>query len=171
MRAIALPSVDVDSNGTIYAVWQDCRFRPGCTRNDLVLSTSADGETWSAPVRIPPAAGASSSPASLFIPGLAADPAHPGRLALVYAFYPTGSSTLGIGFVRSNDGGKTWVGRVRLDAQPFPVTWLPRAEGGRMVGDYFSTSFAGNRIVPVYGLATSPTDSRLRDGIFAASLR
>jgi hypothetical protein len=171
MRAIALPSVDVDSNGTIYAVWQDCRFRPGCTRNDLVLSTSADGETWSAPARIPPAAGAASSPASLFIPGLAADPAHPGRLALVYAFYPTGSSTLGIGFVRSNDGGKTWVGRVRLDAQPFRVTWLPRAEGGRMVGDYFSTSFAGNRIVPVYGLATSPTGSRLRDGIFAASLR
>jgi hypothetical protein len=73
--------------------------------------------------------------------------------------------------VRSNDGGKTWVGRVRLDAQPFRVTWLPRAEGGRMVGDYFSTSFAGNRIVPVYGLATPPTGSRLRDGIFAASLR
>src|SRR5205814_3443678 len=40
MRAIALPSVDVDSNGTIYAVWHDCRLRPGCKRNDLVISTS-----------------------------------------------------------------------------------------------------------------------------------
>jgi BNR repeat-like domain len=171
MRAISLPSVDVDSNGTIYAVWHDCRFRPGCTRNDLVISTSADGETWSAPSRIPPAAGAGASSTSLFVPGLAADPAHPGRLALVFAFYPTGSSTLGIGFVRSNDGGKTWFGRLRLDAQSLQPAWLPRAEGGRMVGDYFSTSFVGNRVVPVFALATSPLGGRLREGIFAASLR
>src|SRR4029077_2864064 len=56
MRAISLPSVDVDSNGTIYAVWHDCRFHPSCTRNDMVLSTSADGTTWTAPVRVPLAA-------------------------------------------------------------------------------------------------------------------
>ena len=31
MRAASLPSVDVDSAGTIYAAWHDCRFRPGCT--------------------------------------------------------------------------------------------------------------------------------------------
>jgi BNR repeat protein len=171
MRAISLPSVAADSNGTIYAVWHDCRFRPGCTRNDLVISTSTDGETWSPPARIPPTAGAAASSTSLFIPGLGVDPAHPGRLGLVYAFYPSGSSTLGIGFVRSNDGGKTWTGHLRLDAQPLRTTWLPRAEGGRMVGDYFSTSFAGNRVVPVFALATSPINGRLREGIFAASLR
>lgn len=170
MRAIALPSVDADSSGTIYAVWHDCRFRPGCTRNDLVISTSTDGQSWSPPARVPPTAGGASSSLSLFIPGLAADQAHPGRLALVYAFYPAGTSTLGIGFVRSNDGGKTWQARLRMDAQPMQVTWLPRAEGGRMIGDYLATSFAGNRVVSVFALAVSPLGSRLREGIFAASL-
>jgi hypothetical protein len=58
MRAIALPSLDVDSAGTIYAVWHDCRFRTGCLRNDMVLSTSTDGQTWTPPARVPIAAAA-----------------------------------------------------------------------------------------------------------------
>ena len=40
-----------------------------------------------------------------------------------------------------------------------------------MVGDYFSTSYAGSRVVPVFALATSPSNSRFREAIFAASLR
>jgi hypothetical protein len=170
MRAIALPSVDADSAGTIYAVWHDCRFRPGCTRNDMVISTSTDGQTWTPAARIP-VSDTTSSQLSAFVPGLGADPAHPGRLGLVYALYPSGSSTLGIAFVQSRDGGKTWGGRIRLDAQPFHVTWLPQADGGRMIGDYFSTSFAGDRVVPVFGLAVPPLRGRFREGIFAASLR
>jgi hypothetical protein len=50
MRAISLPSVERDSNGTIYATWSDCRFRAGCSQNDLVLSTST-AQTWTAPAR------------------------------------------------------------------------------------------------------------------------
>ncbi len=177
MRAIALPSLDIDSNGTIYAVWHDCRFRASCARNDMVLSTSADGLTWSAPTRIPLAPASSAE--SFFIPGLAADPAHPGRLGLVYAYTQAGSChgtnatkscLLGIGFAQSRDAGKTWSTQ-QLDAQPFSTTWLSRAEGGRMIGDYFSVSFAGDRVVPVFPLATSPMKSRFRQGIFAASLR
>jgi hypothetical protein len=174
MRAIALPSVDIDSAGTIYAAWHDCRFRPGCTANDLVLSTSHDGGlTWSAPARIP--IGAASSATNVFIPGIAADPARPGHLALVYAYDTTtacrgGVCTLGIGFTTSPDGGATWTPTRRLDAQPVSTNWLPRAEGGRMVGDYFSTSFAGNRVVPVFALATSPLEGRFREAIFATSL-
>jgi hypothetical protein len=57
-----------------------------------------------------------------------------------------------------------------LHAQPFSTNWLPRADGGRMVGDYFSVSFAGSRVVPVFALATSPLNGRLREAIFAASL-
>jgi len=177
MRAISLPSLDVDSTGTIYAVWHDCRFRPSCARNDMVLSTSTDGLTWSAPTRIPLAPG--SSGASFFIPGLAADPAHPGRLGLVYAYYHAGSCRgsnaskacqLGIGFAQSRDSGKTWSTQ-HLDAQPYSTSWVARAEGGRMVGDYFSVSFADDRVVPVFALATSPLKGRFREGIFAASLR
>jgi len=168
MRAISLPSVESDSNGTIYATWSDCRFRSSCTKNDLVLSTSTDGMTWTAPVQITAGANA-------FIPGLAADPAHPGRLAIVYAHY-YGTCTrapciLGMSIVQSGNGGKTWGAPQRLDAQPFSTNWIPRAEGGRMVGDYFSTSYAGSRVVPVFALATSPVKGRFREGIFAASLR
>jgi BNR repeat-like domain len=168
MRAIALPSLDVDSAGTIYAVWHDCRFRQGCLRNDLVLSTSTDGLSWSPPARIP--LTEPTSQLSAFIPGLAADPTRPGHLGLVYAYYPSGSSVLGIAFIQSRDGGRTWAGRQRLDAQPMQVTWLPEADGGRMAGDYFSVSFAGSRVVPVFALATSPLRGRSREAIFAASL-
>jgi hypothetical protein len=168
MRAISLPSVEADANGTIYAVWSDCRFRTACSKNDLVLSTSTDGMTWTAPRRV-------TSGAEAFIPGLAADPAHPGGLAVVYAHYygvcTKAPCVLGMSIVQSSNGGKTWSAPQRLDAEPFSTNWIPRSEGGRMVGDYFSTSFAGSRVVPVFALATTPLHGRFREGIFASSLR
>jgi len=172
MRATSLPSVDVDSAGTLYAVWGDCRFRATCNRNDIVLSTSTDGISWSPPARI--ALAPVSSDSSFFIPGLAADPSRPGRLGLVYAYFHANSCRnnaclLGMGFAQSRDGGRTWTTQ-RLDAQPVSTNWLPQA-GGRMVGDYFSTSFAGDRVVPVFALAAPPVGGRLREAIFAASLR
>jgi hypothetical protein len=39
-----------------------------------------------------------------------------------------------------------------------------------MVGDYFSAQFAGDRIVPVFALATSKLGPRFREAIFATSL-
>ena len=124
-------------------------------------------------MRVPVAPTSSSVDA--FIPGIAADPAQPGHLALVYAWYSTaachdGACTLGIGFITSPDGGATWSAPRRLHAEPFLTSWLPRAEGGRMVGDYFSTSFVGDRVVPVFTLAVPPVNGRLREAIFAASL-
>ena len=178
MRAISLPSLDVDSNGTIYAVWHDCRFRAGVrTERHGALDVARTALTWSAPARIPLAPA--SSVQSFFIPGLAADPAQPGRLGLVYAYYHAGSCR---GSTRQGVPARHRVRAVArrrqdvvdaaaLDAQPFSTNWVPRAEGGRMVGDYFSVSFAGDRVVPVFALATSPLKGRFRQGIFAASLR
>jgi hypothetical protein len=163
MRAIALPSLDVDSAGTIYAAWHDCRFRSGCNGNDVVVATSADGATWNAPLR-------ATRGQSSFIPGLGADPAHPGHLGLVYAYFDA-KQALNIGFTQSRDGGRTWTKQQRLNALPMPMTSLPRADGGRMVGDYFSTVYVGNRVVPVFALAALPKNGRLREGIFAASLQ
>jgi hypothetical protein len=40
-----------------------------------------------------------------------------------------------------------------------------------MVGDYFSTAFAGDRVVPVFALAVAPTGPRLHEAIFATSLK
>lgn len=174
MRSIALPSVEADSAGKIYAVWHDCRFRAGCAENDVVLSTSSDGgQTWSAPSRVPVAAVSSTLDA--FVTGLAVDPAQPGRLAVVYGYFHAGSCArgaclLGAAMQQSRDGGVTWTPPQRLDAQPMRETWLARAEGGRMVGDYYSVEFAGDRIVPVFALAAPPLNGRFREAIFAASL-
>jgi hypothetical protein len=173
MRAIPLPSAEADRSGRVYAVWHDCRFRSSCTVNDIVLSTSVDGVTWSPPVRVP--IDSTASGIDHFIPGIAANPAAEGQLALVYAFFQPrpcaqDDCRLEIGFTSSGDGGATWRKPQRLDAQAIPMQWLARSEGGYMVGDYFSTSFAGNRAVPVFALAAPRLNGRFREGIFAASL-
>ena len=39
--------------GRVYVVWHDCQFRSGCASNDIVMSTSTDGVTWTPKTRIP----------------------------------------------------------------------------------------------------------------------
>src|SRR6185436_17032136 len=53
LRAPLLPSTEIDGAGNFYVVWPDCRFRSGCSSNDIVMTTSTDRSTWSAVVRIP----------------------------------------------------------------------------------------------------------------------
>ena len=53
LRAMPLPSAEIDASGRVYVVWSDCRFRTNCAANDIVLSTSSDGLTWSSVARIP----------------------------------------------------------------------------------------------------------------------
>jgi len=48
LRSPPLPSAEVDGSGKVYVVWHDCQFRTSCTSNDIVMSTSTDGATWSA---------------------------------------------------------------------------------------------------------------------------
>jgi hypothetical protein len=174
MRAISLPSLAIDASGTLFASWADCRFRASCGANDVVISSSIDGAFWSAPLRVPLAP--TSSTLDAMIPGLGADPVRPGHLALVYAYYTPGSCAkgacaLGVAFVQSPDGGASWTQPLRLDVEPMQMTWIALAEG-RMVGDYFSTAFAGDRVVPVFTLAIAPSAAgRLHEAIFAASLK
>jgi hypothetical protein len=56
-----------------------------------------------------------------------------------------------------------------LSSRSFPFSWTASA-GGAMVGDYISTSFAGSKAVPVFVLATAPTQGRLHEAAFATSL-
>ena len=51
-RSPPIPAADADGAGRVTAVWQDCRFRADCQANDIVVSRSADGATWSPPVRV-----------------------------------------------------------------------------------------------------------------------
>jgi BNR repeat-like domain len=168
VRGIALPTTAIDGAGRLYTAWTDCSLRSSCSANDIVLSTSTDGLTWSTPARISVGLGPATS---ALIAGLGADPTRPGRLGLVYAYFTSSCNCqLGIAFVQSSDGGATWTKPLRLNTIPIHTDWLPEA-GGRMVGDYFSTAFAGDRIVPVFALAVPPTGDRLHEAIFAASLK
>jgi hypothetical protein len=156
-----LPSAEIDASGKIYVVWQDCRFRSGCSANDIVMSTSTDGQTWTPVVRIP--IDPTSSTLDHFIPGIGVDHATSGataHLGLTFYLYPNASCStstckLEAGFVSSTNGGTTW-SAPRLILGPLHLTWLPNTTLGYMVGDYVSTSFGSNgKAYPVIAKATT----------------
>jgi hypothetical protein len=162
IRSDALPTSAIDAAGTVYVAWQDCRFRTSCRENDIVYSTSTDGQTWSAVKRIP--IDDVSSTVDHFIPGLDVAPGTSGstaQLALFYYSYPTASCTtttcqLDLGFTSSPDGGGSWTAPVPV-AGPMTLTWLPNTSSGRMVGDYVSTSWVGSVAYSVFAVATAGT--------------
>lgn len=164
LRTGPLPSAEVDGAGKVYVVWQDCRFRKRCATNDIVMSTSSDGVTWTSPVRVN--IDAVTSTVDHFIPGIAVDRTTSGataRLGLAYYFYPAAncsSSTcqLSVGFVSSKDAGATWSAPTTL-AGPMTISWIASTTQGRMVGDYISTSFVGALAFPVFVVAVAPTGS------------
>ena len=162
LRTSPLPSAEVDAAGKVYVVWQDCRFRSGCSSNDIVMSTSTDGMAWTAPARIP--IDATSSGVDHFIPGIGVDRSTSGntaRLGLAYYYYPvaacnTSTCDLTVGFVSSTDGGTTWT-QPRKVAGPFKLAWIAQTDQGPMVGDYISTSFAGGPLAfGVFAIAKPP---------------
>jgi hypothetical protein len=175
MRASPLPSVDVDNNGRIYVAWEDCRFRPSCKANDIVISTSDDGASWSnEPQRVPlgPAGGDQED----FVPGLAVGPGTGGstaRLALAYHYMPSNfcefdTCQVHVGITQSFDQGASWSAPVDLTGGMKPV-WMANTNDGYMTGDYISTSFAGGTPHPVFALARCPANGKLDQAIYAAS--
>lgn len=175
LRAPPLPSADVAADGRLFVAWHDCLTEQPCLHDRIVLSTSPDGQTWTAPVAIAP----TSAPVTQFVPGLGVDQSSSGasqRLAVVYYTVPTtcppgppsGSACprVDVWLIRSADGGATWSTPERLDAQPMQLTWLPVA-GGRFLGDYLSTSYVAGRPVPVFSLAVQPWGGKLRQAVMA----
>jgi hypothetical protein len=170
LRSAGLPGAEIDASGKIYVVWSDCRFRTNCNTNDLVLSTSSDGKTWTAPARIP--IDATSSTVDHFIPGLGVDPNTSGataHLALTYYYYPVSacgnSCQLDVGFVTSDDGGNTWTAGQQL-AGPMQLTWLPDTFSGVMVADYLSTSFVNGNAFGAFVIANAPTGGVLDQAVY-----
>ena len=161
MRTEPLPSAEIDKKGKVYVVWQDCSFENNCTANDIVMSTSKDGKTWSDVVRIP--IDPKGSGVDHFIPGIGVDPSTGGstaHLALTYYYFPSEPCTidtckLKAGFVSSTDGGATWTAPTQV-LGPIKMAWLPSA-GGRFVGDYISTSIVGDNAFPVIANAKKGT--------------
>jgi hypothetical protein len=161
LRAAPLPSAEVGADGAVYVAWSDCARSSGCSVDSILVGRSADGFTWGAPVRVPTGA------TDVELPGIAADPAVRGRIALAY--YRVRGSSLDVFFTSSRNGGATWRPPQRLNTRSFPFGWVASA-GGAMVGDYISTSFAGGRAVPVFALGFAPRRGRLHESMFATSL-
>lgn len=167
MRAVPLPAAVMDGSGKVYVVWADCRFRKNCSSNDLVMSTSTDGTTWSAVSRIPidPVAGS----VDHFTPGLSVQAGTSGSAAhigLMYNFFPKascGSScNLSAGYISSTNGGATWTAP-RVLAKGMNPNWLPSTTSGQMAGDYNTSSFPGARSHSVFATASAPVGSTLNE--------
>jgi len=171
VRDIDLPSAAIDGTGKVYVVWGDCRFRSGCTSNDVVMSTSTDGKQWTAPIRIP--IDATNSTVDHFIPGIGADPTTSGssaHLTVVYYYYPvancsTSTCQLYVGFTTSQDGGTTWTAGQKI-AGPMKLTWLPLSDNGYMVADYVGVSYMNGSPFGVFAAAKAPSKAVLNEAIY-----
>jgi hypothetical protein len=173
LRSANLPSAEIDATGTVYVVWSDCRFRTGCSSNDLVLSTSGDGTTWTTPARIP--IDPTTSTVDHFIPGLAVDPATSGstaHLTLTYYYYPFSNCgavcEMAVGFVSSPDGGQSWSAPTQL-GNGMSTAWLPNTFSGLMVADYLSTSYVNGKPFGVFAVAQAPSGSGLNEAMYTTT--
>jgi hypothetical protein len=163
IRSGPLPTAEIDGAGKVFVVWADCRFESRCRANDMVMSTSTNGTSWSAVARIP--ADAVGSGVDHFIPGLAVDKSTSGstaHLVLAFYYYPVSSCSsstckLDIGYSFSTDGGGHWTSTTNITG-PMTLSWLANTTQGRMVGDYISTSFNNSGAAfPAFANASAPT--------------
>jgi hypothetical protein len=175
VRTSALPSAEINRDGTVYVVWQDRRFEPSGNANDIVLSTSTDGTNWSPVSRIP--IDPVGSNIDHFIPGLAVNSTSGGshtQLGLTYYFENPagcvgGTCQIQAGFTSSLDNGQTWSAPTTL-GDPMELDWIAPTTQGAMVGDYISTSFlAGQqRVVSAIAVGSAPAaDGQFNEPIFA----
>ncbi|MEU6717205.1 sialidase family protein [Nonomuraea sp. NPDC046802] len=157
LRAAPLPSAEVDASGTVYVVWQDCRFQLACGANDIVMSTSAGGSAWGYVTRV------TSDGGDHFIPGLGVDRSSSlgtARLALAYYRYPSAACTaatcrLTVGYTSSANGGASWSEPVEIQG-PMALDRLVASAQGPMAGDYVSTSVVpGGNAFPAFTVAAS----------------
>jgi hypothetical protein len=166
-----LPSAGIDGAGNLYVVWSDCRFRIGCKENDIVMSTSANGKTWTAVTRIP--IDPTTSTVDHFLPGIGIDPTTSGssaHITIVYYYYPVSNCTsttcqLEVGFTTSTDGGATWTAGAKV-AGPMKLGWLPVSDLGPMVADYIAVSYINGNAFGVFANATAPSGSTLEEAMY-----
>jgi hypothetical protein len=171
IRSGPLPSAAVDGAGLVWVVWEDCRFRAGCSTNDLVYSTSNDGLSWTAVTRIP--IDDTSSTVDHFIPGIGIDPSTSGATALVGLHYYYYSHTncvastcqLFVGYISSGNGGATWNSPVALTGA-MELAWLPDSQNGLMVGDYIATAFTNGVPHGVFAVAQPASGTTFKEAIY-----
>ena len=155
-RAPPLIAAELDRGGGILVTWQDCRFRSACTANDVVLTRSADGATWSAPQPRHVRAGTPScrrSASSRQPGGWRSSTTRSSRTE------PTSSSS-------TSADGVRWSAPQRLNARRMSFEWMPQTTLGRMLADYIGVTWSRGRPVAVYAHASPPRNGELRTAIY-----
>ncbi len=167
-------SVAVDSNGNLYAVWEDGRFS-NFQYNDIAFSMSADGGfTWSPPIRvnqtpltIPPA------DRQAFLPAIAV--AANGTIGVTYYDFRFNDPNPGVPtdywLVQCNPSSTTapvnpanWGHELRLTPTSFNLEACPFRLTGYFLGDYFGLAAAGQGLISVF---TQPDPTNGISSIFA----
>jgi hypothetical protein len=158
LRFFPLPSAAVDPSGRVWIAWHDCRYSTSCSANDIVVSTSSDGVTWTDPVAV-------TSGRNAVLPAIGIDPGT-GRVAIAY--YTVNGTGIDAELVMSSAGTPSGFGPPRrLSAQTMSPSWLPNTVTGRMLADYISVDFAGSRPVVVWALASPPVGTSYRQATYA----
>ncbi len=171
LRNPDLPSAGIDGAGNVFVVWADCRFRSKCASNDIVMSSSSNGTTWSTVTRIP--IDPTTSTVDHFLPGIGVDPATSGNtahLTIVYYYYPNAKCTistcqLDVGFTTSSDGGATWTAGAKI-AGPMNVGWLPVSDNGPMVADYIGVTYVNGNPFGVFPVARALVGTTYSESMF-----
>lgn len=181
-RGGSLPSAEIDASGKVYLAWAGCYFEANClanetgdTADDIVLTTTTDGITWTPLQRIP--LDPIGSDVEHITAGLAVDSNTAGRnahLAVTY-YYWANAGVCGatncqayVGQASSTNGGATWSQHQTL-AGPTTPSWWAHTEYGYMTGDYISTSIALNRAVALFPVAPQAPDPTLHQSMYASS--
>lgn len=207
LRADPSLTSGVDADGTIYVVFPDCRFRSNCsdpvavsgcrfppnnnlscTTNDLVLTTSKDGVTWTKPRRIP--IDPVNSGVDHLIAGIAVlsdrddrgrrddgDRREDVKLAVTFYYQPNGlncqpdTCEVSAGSILSNDGGRSWRQAKKI-AGPMLETWLAPTFAGPMVANYSSAVFVDGQPYGAFAIAhrPDPKTGKLDEAIYATEL-
>ncbi|WP_412543333.1 M28 family peptidase [Longispora sp. K20-0274] len=167
LRGNPLASLDVDASGKYYLVWPDSRNNSDAF-NDLMLVTSTDGKTWSAPVKIMTGAG------ETYFPTVAVDQSSQGanaKLVVQYYFYDTADCTadtcqLKVGLVTSTNGGTSW-SAPRTIGGPMTMAQIANTASGRFIGNYSGGSVVNGKALGVYSAGKAPSGTAYDQAIYA----
>ncbi len=180
-RGGSLPSAEIDGSGKVYVAWAGCYFEADCGTgqnlggtDDIVMTTTTDGLTWTPLQRTP--LDPIGSGVEHLTAGLAVASNTSGKgahLAVTYYYWPDAGCSaatcrIRAGMATSINGGATWSQHLVLSGS-MAATWWANTDSGYMTGDYISTSIALNRAVTVVPLARAPSGQQFFQSMYGAS--
>jgi hypothetical protein len=180
LRSEGMPSADADTAGKVYLVWSDSRLREDGVSNDVVLSTSANGFTWSSPRGFPAQGGGghceelrpAGDRSRAEQRGKDGEARRRGLLADVsrrVQDVPARLHEAGRRMARAVEGRRQDVGAAAPPVGGADTARVARDDDARaMLGDYISVSWAGGRPWAILPLATRPAFG-YAEAIFAAT--